>query len=157
MPKPSAKKIKSTPKQLWLGCFSLLDDDDRSASFQAVAQAKSVADAAEAFETRIRALRETSSLFDGDCKVYLDAMFELTPDAVTTPTIVNFTSKREGEKVILWCPLPEQPDAQLAIWGEEEEEEEEDGEREPFVTFTAKKPSRRPARASRPPGKSMVN
>jgi hypothetical protein len=129
---------KKTEKQLWLGCFTIQQGDDRG-SFQAVAQARSVEDAAKILEQRLRSLRTTSTLFSGACQIYLDALFELAAETFATPTVINYTSKREGSKFDIYCPIPEQPDAATEAWGGEVE----DGVRKPFVRF----PRTRAARA----------
>lgn len=149
MPRASTTKTTAAPMHLWLGCFTMLEDDEkRSASFQGIVHATGAADAARQFKARIRSLRKTSGLFGSRCSVFLDALFELTPKQFPVPTIVNYASKKEETAWDIWCPVPEQPDARAEGWGPENEEDL----RDPLVDFATKKnqtPRRAPSAAQR--------
>ncbi len=155
-----AAKKRSTKTRsvgLWLGAFSLLESGRGEAAFQIIARARDAEDAARLFEERLVHLRETTSLFDAESSVYLDAIIDLSPATFPVPTLVNFVSRKESSQSDIWAPVPEQPDSRAEIYGlAEEDESEKMIEREPFIAFSKRKrPTKsKPASKSKAPSKS---
>ena len=142
---------------LWLGAFSLLESGRGEAAFQIIARARGAEDAARIFEERILHLRETTSLFDTESSVYLDAIIDLDPATFPVATLVNFVSRKDSSQSDVWAPVPEQPDSRAEIYGlAEEDESDKKIEREAFIEFSKRKRARKskPASKSKAPSKS---
>ncbi|HVH43275.1 MAG TPA: hypothetical protein VM925_13060 [Labilithrix sp.] len=152
----AAKKQGSKANQmgLWLGAFSLLESGPGDAAFQIIARARSAQDAARVFEERLLHLRETTTLFDAESSVYLDAIIDLTAKQFPVPTLVNFVSRKKSSQSDVWSPVPEQPDSRAEIygWGEDDENEKV-VDREPFLEFAKRK---RPAKSKAPSKRNAV-
>lgn len=151
----AAKKRSTKTKSvgLWLGAFSLLESGRGEAAFQIIARARGAEDAARIFEERLLHLRETTSLFDAESSVYLDAIIDLSPATFPVPTLVNFVSRKASSQSDVWAPVPEQPDSRAVIYGlAEEDESDKMIERVPFVEFSKLKRGTK----SKPASKSKV-
>lgn len=125
---------------LWLGAFSVLESGRGDAAFQIIGRARDAEDAAEVFKERLLHLRETTSLFDGESSVYLDAIIDLSPATFPVPTLVNYVARKESSQSDEWSPVPEQADSRAEIygWGEDEDSEKVI-EREAFLEFAKRK------------------
>ena len=155
-----AAKKRSTKTRsvgLWLGAFSLLESGRGEAAFQIITRARGAEDAARIFEERLLHLRETTSLFDAESSVYLDAIIDLDPKTFPVPTLVIFVSRKDSSQSDVWAPVPEQPDSRAEIYGlAEEDESDKMIEREAFIEFAKRKRATKskPASKSKAPSKS---
>jgi len=123
----------------WLGCFTVTDDDGVESSFQMLAQAATVAKAVQRFELRLRDLYRTTSLFGGGGDVFLDYVIDISGD-FTTPVLVNYVAQGSpSDGPVIFCDLPEQPDADVDTYGPPEDAEEE----EPLLVFKPRKSAAR--------------
>lgn len=137
----AAKKqgTKSKSAGLWLGAFSVLESGKGDAAFQIIGRASNAEEASRVFEKRLLELRETTSLFDTEASVYLDAIVDLSPSTFPVATLVNYVARKDSSQSDVWSPVPEQPDSRAEIygWGEDDENEKV-VDREAFLEFTAK-------------------
>lgn len=119
----------------WLGCFTVTDDEGVESSFQMLAQAGTVAKAVQRFDLRLRELYRTTSLFNDGGDVFLDYVIDISGD-FTTPVLVNYVAQGSvSEGPVIFCDLPEQPEADIDTYGPPEDVEEE----EPLLTFKPRK------------------
>ena len=113
-----------------------------------VVDAPRIRAAVEAFAARLEELYATTTLFGGGGDVFLDYVLKLAGD-FTTPVLVNYVAQPSAPtKGVLFCDLPEQPDAKIETYGPAENEDYE-----PLLSFApktkqAKKKPRRPRAAS---------
>lgn len=142
--------VKAGSVGLWLGAFSVLEAGRGDAAFQIIGRASSAEDAARVFEERLLHLRETSSLFDAESSVYLDAIIDLSASTFPVPTLVNYVARKESSQSDEWSPVPEQADSRAEIygWGEDEENDKV-VEREPFLQFAKRKTAAKTKGASK--------
>lgn len=134
------KSVKADSAGLWLGAFSVLESGRGEAAFQLIGRARNAEDASRVFEERLLHLRETTTLFDAESSVYLDAIIDLSPATFPVATLVNYVSRKESSQSDEWSPVPQQADSRAEIygWGEDEASEQLI-EREPFLEFAKRK------------------
>lgn len=139
-PKPAARRAvagKAAAMKRWLGCFTVTDDEGVESSFQMLGSASSVERVVRSFDKRLREMYRTTSLFSDGGDVFLDFVIDISGD-FETPVLVNWVAQGSPSAgPVIFCDLPEQPDADVDTYGPPEDVEEE----EPLLSFKAKKPA----------------
>src|SRR6478736_430064 len=123
---------------LYLGCFSF----DRpgkerwEGTFQVVVEADHAAQAVDRMRTRLKALRDETSLFQEPASLYIEGIVELR-GSFADGLLVNYESglAPPDPNVRLMCLIPEQDDSDARSYDYRMEKDKDDTSVEPFLDF----------------------
>ncbi len=115
------------------------EEERRHGEFHLVIQADSRREALDRFESRIREFRESSSLFEGECRIFLVQVLELDAIPRQKPVMTHYKSIiGDPAMPYIGCAHPSEAAEKCRIFNWKENKPEVDGQdSDLFMEFTS--------------------